>query len=52
MKLLHSFLPMKNSFAVSQLFVSKTVPNRVKGFIRHRDFNSTTYKVTRHIVYI
>ena len=51
MKLLHSFLPMQNSFAVSQLFVSKTDPNRVKGFIRHRDFNSTTYKVTRHIVY-
>ena len=35
-------------FAVSQFCVWKTVPNKVKGFIRHRDFNSTTYKVTRH----
>ena len=29
-------------------FVAKTVPNKVKGLICHRDFNSTTYQVTRH----
>ena len=38
--------------SVSTACVSKTLPNKVKGLICHRDFNSTTYKVTGHIVYI
>ena len=42
----------RRRFAVNQFFVAKTVPNKVKGLTCHRDFNSTTYKVTRHMVYV
>ena len=44
----------RRCFAVSQfLCFQKPFPNKVRRFhsIRHRDFNSITYKVTRHIVY-
>ena len=42
-----TFFRRRRCFAVSQLFVSKAVPNKVEGLIRHRHFNSTTHKRTR-----
>ena len=46
------FFRRRRHVAVSQFFASKTIPNKVKGFIRHQNFNSVASKVTRHIVYI
>ena len=43
-----TFFRRRRRFAVSQLFVSKTVPNNVEGLISHWHFNSVVYKVTRH----
>ena len=43
-----TFFRRRRRFAVSQFFVSKTVPNNVEGLISHWHFNSVAYKVTRH----